>query len=219
MGVYFSPYKREAMDKSALDVWRMIPQTPEVVAFFTGIFDVIGVSISETGEELTVAIEDDAIRIDPGLPEKPDFVVPIGWENVENMVAHAEDGEIDPREAWRIVSVLFTSLTQATLRNPVMSNTLMRRIAMVEDIAHVFLVAPDGKEANCHTLVYVKGQWLVISGLHGNPRRTCRMSADDCIDYQRRVFSAIKKNSLLEWLRFSSWYRKWRKGVSVRHRG
>ena len=219
MGVYFSPYKREAMDKSALDVWRMIPQTPEVVAFFTGIFDVIGVSISETGEELTVAIEDDAIRIDPGLPEKPDFVVPIGWENVENMVAHAEDGEIDPREAWRIVSVLFTSLTQATLRNPVMSNNLMRRIAMVEDIAHVFLVAPDGKEANCHTLVYVKWQWLVISGLHGNPKRTFRMSAQDCIDYQRKVFSAIKKNRLMEWFRFSSWYRKWRKGVSVRHRG
>ena len=219
MGVYFSPYKREAMDKSALDVWRMIPQTPEVVAFFTGIFDVIGVSISETGEELTVAIEDDAIRIDPGLPEKPDFVVPIGWENVENMVAHAEDGEIDPREAWRIVSVLFTSLTQATLRIPVMSNTLMRRIAMVEVIAHVFLGAPDGKEANCHTLVYVKGQWLVISGLHGNPKRTFRMSAQDCIDYQRKVFSAIKKNHLMEWFRFSSWYRKWRKGVSVRHRG
>jgi hypothetical protein len=137
---------------------------------------------------------------------------------VENMVAHAEDGEIDPREAWRIVSVLFTSLTQATLRNPVMSNNLMRRIAMVEDIAHVFLVAPDGKEANCHTLVYVKGQWLVISGLHGNPKRTFRMSAEDCIDYQRKVFSAIKKNSLFEWFRFSSWYRKWRKEVSVRHR-
>ena len=85
------------MGKSALDVWRMIPQTPEVVAFFTGIFDVIGVRISETGEELTVAIESDEIRIDPGLPEDPDFVVPIGWQNVENMVAHAEDGEIDPR--------------------------------------------------------------------------------------------------------------------------
>ena len=207
------------MEKSALDVWRMIPQTPEVVAFFTGIFDVIGVRISETGEELTVAIEDASIRIDPGLPEKPDFVVPIGWQNVENMVAHAEDGEIDPREAWRIVSVLFTSLTQATLLNPIMSNNLMRRIARVEDIAHVFLVAPDGKEANCHTLRYVKGQWLVISGLHGEPKRTFRMSAQDCIDYQRRVFSAIKKNSLMEWFRFSSWYRKWRKGVSVRNRG
>ena len=218
VGFFSEPQLGKGMKKSALDVWRMIPQTPEVVTFFTGIFDVIGVSISETAEELTVAIEREAIRIDPGLPENPDFVVPIAWENVENMVAHAEDGEIDPREAWRIVSVLFTSLTQATLRNPVMSNNLMRRIAMVEDIAHVFLVAPDGKEANCHTLVYVKGQWLVISGLHGNPKRTFRMSAEDCIDYQRKVFSAIKKNSLFEWFRFSSWYRKWRKGVSVRHR-
>ena len=48
------------MAMSALEVWRMIPQTPEVIGFFTGIFDVIGVTIAETGEELTVAIEGDA---------------------------------------------------------------------------------------------------------------------------------------------------------------
>ncbi|HJM12987.1 MAG TPA: hypothetical protein QF641_00665 [Candidatus Thalassarchaeaceae archaeon] len=205
------------MAMSALEVWRMIPQTPEVVGFFTGIFDVIGVTIAETGEELTVAIEGDAIRIDPGLPEKPDFVVPIAWQNVENMVAHADDGMIDPREAWRIVSVLFTSLTQATLRNPIMSNNMMRRVAGVEDIAHVYLIAPDGKEANCHTLIYVKGQWLVISGLYGEPKRTFRMTAEDSIEYQRKVFSAIKKNTMIEWFRFSSWYKKWRKGVSIRN--
>ena len=97
------------MALSALQVWQAIPQTKEIVDYFRGIFDVIGVTIEETGEELTIALEEERIRIDAGLPENPDFVVPLKWENVENMVSHAKDGKIDSHESWRIVSVLFTS--------------------------------------------------------------------------------------------------------------
>jgi len=205
------------MASSALEVWNAIPQTPDVVAFFKGIFDVIGVTIEETGEQLTIGIEEDRIRIEEGLPLNPDFTVPLAWENVENMASHAKDGEIDPREAWRIVSVLFTSLTKATLRNPIMSNNLLRIFSGVEDLAHVHLVSPDGQEVNSHSLIYVKGEWLVISGIHGKPKRTFRMTAEQSIEYQRRVFSAIKKNTVRGWASFSTWYRKWRKTVSVRN--
>ncbi len=205
------------MAMSALDAWRRIPQTPEIVEYFRGIFDIIGVTIAETGEELTIAIEEDRIRIEEGLPTLPDFVVPLEWQNVENMVAHAEDGIIDAHESWRIVSVLFTSLTQATLQNPVMASSIGRRLSRVEDIAHVHLIAPDGHQANCHTLIYLKRQWLVIPGLHGKAKRTFRMTAEDSIEYQRKVFQAIKRNSFREWLRFSGWYRRWRRGVSERH--
>ena len=71
------------MVTSALEVWRGIPQTPEILEYFRGIFDIIGITIAETGEELTVAIEENRIRIDAGLPDNPDFVVPLKWENVE----------------------------------------------------------------------------------------------------------------------------------------
>ena len=69
---------------TALQAWKAIQQTPEIVNYFSGIFDVIGVTIEETGEELTIAMEEDSIRIEAGLPEKADFVVPLKWENVEN---------------------------------------------------------------------------------------------------------------------------------------
>ncbi len=202
---------------SALQVWQAIPQSKEIVDYFRGIFDIIGITIEETGEELTIALEEERIRIDSGLPEDPDFVVPLKWENVENMISHTKDGKIDPQESWRIISVLFTSLTQATLYNPIMASDIGRRISRVEDLAHVHLIAPDGDEATCHTLAYVKKQWLVIPGLYGRPKRTFRMTAEDSIDYQRRIFSAIKKNSIREWWRFSRWYKKWRKTVSVKH--
>ena len=132
------------MEITALQAWRAIPQTRDIVDYFRGIFDVIGVTIEETGEELTIALEAEQIRIDAGLPENPDFVVPLKWENVENMVSHAEDGKIDSHESWRLVSVLFTSLTQATLYNPIMASDIGRRISRVEDLANVYLIAPDG---------------------------------------------------------------------------
>ena len=60
---------------SALEAWRAIPQTQEIVDYFRGIFDIIGITIEETGEQLTIAIEESRIRIEEGLPVKPDFIV------------------------------------------------------------------------------------------------------------------------------------------------
>jgi hypothetical protein len=72
-------------------------------------------------------------------------------------------------------------------------------------------------EANKHTLIYVKNQWLVIEGLYGNPRRTYRMTPEQSLEYQRRTFTAIKKDSFWEWWRFATWYKEWRKTCSVTH--
>jgi hypothetical protein len=88
----------------------------------------------------------------------------------------------------------------------------------VEDLTHVYLLNPSGGEASKHTLIYIKGQWLVLEGLYGNPRRTYRMTPDDSIEYQRKIFSAMQKNSFFTWWKFSSWYKKWRKTVSVDHK-
>ncbi len=105
----------------AIDLWRAVAQTDELVDFFTGMFDVIGITIEETGEELTVRVGEDRIHIEPGLPDKCDFLVPLEMENVTNMVSHAADGRLNEFETWRVASVLFTPMTRETLKNPVMS--------------------------------------------------------------------------------------------------
>ena len=79
-------------------------------------FDVIGITIEETGEELTVRVGKGKIHIEPGLPDRWDFLVPLKMENVTNMVSHAADGRLDAFETWRIASVLFTPLTRETLK-------------------------------------------------------------------------------------------------------
>ena len=67
-----------------------------------------------------------------------------------------------------------------------------------------------------HTLIYANRQWLVFPGLHGRAGRTFRLGLADAVEYQRRVFEAVKKNRFMTWLKFCFWYRSWRKRVSVR---
>ena len=199
----------------AIDLWRAVAQTDELVDFFTGMFDMMGITIEETGEELTVSVDENNIHIEPGLPDRCDFLVSLKIDNVTNMVSHAADGRLDEFETWRIASVLFTPLTRESLKNPVMSNGILRRLARVEDLTHVRLVGPEAEQVASHTLVFASGQWLVIEGLHGQARRTFTMTGEECVTYQKRVFKAIKANSILGWIRFARWYGKWRSSVST----
>ena len=198
--------------------WGNIIQTEEVIEYFDGVFEILGISIEETGEKFTVYHKGDSILLNKGIDPNADFVVPLKIQNMTNMIAHSKDGKISSEESWRILSVLFTPLTEVTLKTPVLSVNWRRKFAGVEDLTHVYLISPDGQEANKHTLVYVKGQWLVLEGLYGKPRRTYRMNESDSILYQRKIFSAMKKDTFFGWIKFGFWYKKWRKTVSVTHK-
>ena len=200
---------------SAVDLWRAVAQTDELVDFFTGMFEVMGIVIEETGEEFTVRVGEGKVHIEPGLPERCDFLVPLKMENVTNMVSHAADGRLVEFEMWRIASVLFTPLTREILKNPVMSWGMLRRLARVEDLIHVRLLGPEAEQVASHTLVFASGQWLVIEGLHGQARRTFSMTGEECVNYQKQVFKAMKANSVMGWIRFARWYAKWRSSASV----
>tara|TARA_B100000945_G_scaffold178159_1_gene142902 strand:- start:288 stop:965 length:678 start_codon:yes stop_codon:yes gene_type:complete len=203
---------------SFMNSWSTIIQTPEIINYFDGVFEVLGISIEETGEQFTVYHQGDTILLDQGIDPNSDFIVPLKSQNIQNMISHSKDGQITPEESWRILSVLFTPLTQVTLQSPVLSVNWRRKLAGVEDLTHVYLISPDGNEANKHTLIYVKGQWLVLEGLHGQARRTYRMNEINSLLYQRNIFSAMKKDTFIGWMQFSFWYKKWRKTVSTNHK-
>ena len=203
---------------SYMDNWENIVQTQEVVKYFDGVFEVIGISIEETGEEFTVYHKGDTITLNHGIDPDSDFIVPLEVHNISNMIAHSDDGIISPEESWRILSVLFTPLTKVTLQTPILSVNWRRMLAGVEDLTHVYLISPDNQEANKHTLIYVKGQWLVLEGLHGQARRTYRMNESNSLLYQRKIFSAMKKDTFIGWVKFGLWYKRWRKTVSITHK-
>ena len=205
-----------AQGSTSLKTWESILQTPELVNYFNGIFNHLGVVIDETGESFTIHHTGDAFVFEEGIvKEKVDFVVPLQIVNIENMVRHAQDGKISENESWRILDVLFTPMTRVTLETPVLSVNWRRKLAGVEDLTHVYLLNPSGKNASSHTLIYVKGQWLVLKGLHGSPRRIYRMTPSQSIEYQREIFAAMQKDTLWGWWKFAKFYKKWRKTCSI----
>ena len=207
-----------SQELSSLTAWENILQTPDLVKYFDGVFNHLGIIIEETDERFTIHHTGASFEFEEGIIEdNVDFIVPVKEENISNMIKHAEDGFISPEESWRILDVLFTPLTKVTLQTPVLAVDWRRKLAGVEDLTHVYLISPTNKEASKHTLIYVKGQWLVLKGLHGNPRRTYRMSPEQSLEYQKMIFSAMDKDTLWGWWKFSRFYKKWRKTCSVTH--
>jgi hypothetical protein len=205
---------------TSLEKWRAVVQTPEIVGFFRGTFERAGVRIKDTNEAFTCVHRGDRIEFEPDLDEsRVDYTVVIESYQVERLAEEARAGELSAIEQFRVLRALFSPATAATLKNPVLSHGFLRRLSGVEDLIHVNLHSPDPEqEPNAaHTLVHAAGQWLVFVGLHGRPRRTFRLSMEDAVAYQRRVFHAMKKDDPLTWIRFASWYVSWRKRVSVRH--
>ncbi|MAI86583.1 MAG: hypothetical protein CMF99_05405 [Candidatus Marinimicrobia bacterium] len=208
-----------SQEMSSMKALEAIFQTSAIVDYFDGMFTHLGIIVEETGEKFTIHHNGESIKFIKGLNKKNvDFIVPLGIQNIENMVSHAKSGTISNQESWQILSVLFTPLTKETLKSPVLSVNWRRKIAGVEDLTHVLLISPNGKEASKHTLIYVKNQWLVLGGLHGNPRRTYRMNPNQAILYQKKIFAAMQKDSFIGWFQFSSWYKKWRKSCSEKHK-
>jgi hypothetical protein len=202
---------------TALEKWQAITQNPEIVGFFTGLFERVGIRVTDPNEEFTCVHLGDRVTFEPGIDRSSvDYAVQIESFQVDRLVENARSGRLDEAEQYRIVSTLFTPATAATLKNPVLSHPLLRRLSGAEDLIHIHLRSPVQGEADVsHTLVYAARQWLVLPGLHGRPRRVYRLALADAIEYQRQVFGAMKENRWSCWFAFSRWYRKWRTGVST----
>lgn len=206
---------------TSLEKWRSLTQPTEVVDFFRGLFERVGVRVTDTNEQFTARHADTKVELDPALdPAAVNYVVDIQSEQVDRLAESVRGGALDEAQQYRIVSALFTPATAAMLKHPVFTNPCLRVMAGVEKVLHVRLLptpatAPEAQ----HTLTYVNGQWQVQPGLHGTPQRTFKLTLADALAYHKRAFATLKANNLIEWIKFSTWYRKWRKGVSVKGAG
>jgi hypothetical protein len=204
---------------TTLETWRAVTQDPRVIGFFKGTFERAGVRIVDTGESFTVVHHGDRVDFEPALNESStDFTVDIQEYQATRFAEAAGTGVLDPTAQYRAVRALFTPATEATLRNPMLANGILRRLARIEELIHVRLKSPvpDKEPDLTHTLVHVRGQWVVIPGLHGRAGRTFDLSIEDAILYQRHVLKALRQNTWAGWLQFGSWYLGWRPTVSRR---
>ena len=144
-------------------------QTPELTDNFRGVFNHLGIEVEETGERFTLHHQGSHFTFEEGINERRvNLIVPVKIQSINNMAVHVEDGIASPEESWRILDVLFTLLTRVILQTPVLSINWRRKLVGVEDLTHVYLINPSGGEPTNHTLIYVKGQWLVLEGYMTN---------------------------------------------------
>lgn len=204
-----------SQEKSAMEAWESLLNKKELANYFSGIFNSMGFIIEETNEEFTVTHNGDHFTTRKGIiRDQVDYVVNLKLENIQNMQKHGDDDVIDPYESFRIMSVLFTPLTEASLTNPTLSKPVMRKMSGIENHIHVNLISPDKKDTVSHTLIYLNKSWMVIPGIQGNAKRTFNLTQQDAIDYQKKVFIALKQNNMKSWKEFKKWYMEWRKNVS-----
>jgi len=194
--------------------WANTPQPAAGIEFFKGTFDKLGIQL-DTGEEFTVVHTGTAFEFEPGIAKDADFIVPLTMQNIDNVIEYGKDGEVGPEEATKVMAVVFTPLTQEVLKHPVTADDNLRKLSGVEDHIHTYLIGPNGEEVASHTLIYTKEKkWVVTKGITGTPSRIFRISASDAVDYQRHAFTAIKKNNMVGWTEFATWYKAWRDDVS-----
>lgn len=198
-------------------MWDKLLDKEGLVEYFSGIFNQLGIKIEETGEKFTVVNHDDHFDLIDGVDKsKVDYYVTLSMQNMKNMQAHGDDDKIDEAESYQIMSVLFTPLTRASLSAPLLNRPFMRWISGIEDHIHVHLIS-NTQDTTTHTLLFMNKEWMVVPGKHGDAKRTFYLSPKEAINYQRKVFEALQKDTMKSWRKFRKWYLKWRKGVSEKN--
>jgi hypothetical protein len=200
---------------SSMKAWESMADKVAIARYFSGIFNQLAIEVVDTGEKFTVHHKEDHFELSEGISELADFHVELMSENIHNMKAHGADGTIDANESFRIMSVLFTPLTKASLKKPILSQPFLRKLSGIEDHIVVYLEHPTTDEFVSHTLLYFNHEWLVVPGSHGTPKRIFRLNPSQTMEYQRKFFKAVQKNSLVGWQDFKNWYFEWRKDVST----
>jgi len=209
-------YAQESSSYSMKE-WEELLDKPQLADFFNGIFDNLGIIVDETSEEFTVHHKGNHFTLSKGINKASvDYTVHLKPENIANMKRHGSDEEISSDEAYKIMSVLFSPLTKASLDHPMLKKPLKRKLAGIENLIHVNLISNNNKNITSHSLIFINREWIVAEGIHGTPKRTYSITPEQALDYQRHIFKAIKNDTRKEWNRFRKWYLTWRKNVSTK---
>lgn len=201
----------------AFTIWSQLSQSPSIVEFFSGLFERVGVVITDTGEVLTATHTGDAVTFLSELePAHVDYVVNITSQQVARLAREVPTGQLSPVEQHRVIRVLFTPATTALLANPVFTRPWFRWLSGAESVIHVILDPFEAEEGTAHTLEWNGQGWTVSSGLHGRANRTYHLNYADALAFQKRAFAVSRTPSVTNLFRFARWYRVWRKQYSVR---
>ena len=155
------------------------------------------------------------VGFDPGRWYAEQYIVPLETQNIRNWVAAFAGDMLSPEAPHRIVSAMLGSLLEALYAMPVMRNGFLLKLFGIETFWQEALLDPAGNETLPITVLFSHGQWLIIPGYHGQPRRRYLIEPRHIIEEQRQIHKAERVNSLAGWLSLLRWYNQYRNGVAT----
>lgn len=194
---------------------------PSVAETVKGMFSQLGVRVIDTGDAFTCVHRGDSVEFVSGVNERTvDFTVQVYQFQLERLAEYVRKGAIDEVEQFRIACALFATAagSRHIMRNPLMSNGLLRRMIRGKNLMHVTLVSPDKAQEPdvAYTIIFINGEQVVVPGLHGTPLRILRVPFADAIALQKNLFAGMKAGTApSKWLKIARWYVDWRKRVEV----
>jgi hypothetical protein len=195
--------------------WSAVEDSPQMVAFFRGTFDTLNFTVKETGERFYLVFGGDRVRVMGGRAGLADLDVPVSQAVADAVSQLAVRGIRDEPDAFAVMQVLYGPIARAFLTGSFLNNEIIRRLAGVEDLIHITFWTVGRPETSSVTLKFEDGQWVVLDGLVGHPKRVFRLDAAETLDYMRHVHTTRKHQNPKVWLDFVNWYRDWRDRVSV----
>lgn len=210
--------------KRSFEKLKSINLSPSIVDLFSSLFERAGVRVVDTNEEFSCFHRQTHIEIQEHLEEHTlDYVIELSSVQIDQLIELFSSKENDEINRFRILSAIFSPsieasvnpfhcLKQVTASSGLLSNNFLRRILRMENLLHVYLRSPvHGQDDIGHTLIFVRKEWLIFPGTHGDAGRVFWLTIDDALDFHKKVFQAIKTNSKVGWLQFARWYLRWRK--------
>jgi len=199
----------------AAQKWSVIEKSPQMTDFFRGTFDTLNFSVNETGERFFLVFGGDAVKITGGKAGNPDLNIPIAETKIDAVARLAADGTLDRQDAYSVMQILYGPIARAFLTGSFLRHDIVRRFAGVEDLIHITFVTPGRADSSSVTLKAEGGQWYVLDGLVGRPKRVFRLNEAQTLEYMRRVHVTRTSSNPKVWMDFVNWYVVWRDQVST----
>lgn len=191
-------------------------EEPAARAFFNGLFARAHLELDDTGERFTVTQAGDAVRVTEGFDgPAPNLVVRLASQNLANLEAIFSDQHVSGDETYRIVRFMVRPCLEAALKMPILNHERLLNLLRIDDCWQQALLDSAGNEDLRLTVEKVDGAWTVREGFHGHPRRRLRLTAEQMLDFQRRLFKADEEGGIAAWLSLAGWYAKWRDALAV----
>lgn len=207
---------------TAQQKWEPFARAPQLLEFLDGLFDQVGIRVTDTSEEFTCSREPDRMVLIDGIDsDSVDFVIEIDSSQVDRVAAEAATGAFSDIEKYRILINLVgvpLEYSASLMNNRALGSPLVRKLLRVVDVAHIYVQSPTSEEPDeTFTLSLKPGGWELHRGIHGEAGRIITVDLANALDFHRETFIYKNSSGLLATLRYLGWYLAWRRRVSKRN--